>query len=145
MADVGGLKWSAVIIGSAVDIGGTMVTSFVIGIVAAAMLLKPGELPTQLQARLLTNAGFLTAEFVVGLSFSCLGGFVAARLAKRRERAHAAMTGAVCLGLGLVSAIALPESHLPLWFRIAGYLLVLPVALLGGALARTVNLRTPAA
>ncbi len=143
MTDPKGFKWTAIIIGSATYIVGTIVATFVVGVAAGIALTIAGEPPVDLE--LLTNTSFLIAELAVILGVSCLGGFVAARLAKRAELAHAAAMALICLGLGLLVARAMPNRLLPAWYLIARDLLVVPAALFGGVLARRSNLRAPAA
>lgn len=135
------VKWSAVLIGSAVDISGSAIAAAFIGVVAATVLRAPGQSVDQLQSRLIASTGFLVTELVIGLAFSAAGAWVAARIARRRELLHAALTAVVCAALGILFMGLVHSNPVPLWYRIAGYVLVLPVAVLGGVLARAQNLR----
>jgi len=129
----------AVLIGSAVDIGGTFLASIFIGIIAAATLMTQGMTPVQLQTRLQGNTAFVIGELILGLGFSGLGGYVAARVAKFSELMHAGSTALICLAFGLLTLPLASQSAMPNWFRIVGEVLVIPMALAGGLIAKRRN------
>lgn len=95
------LSLRAILIGAAIDIGGTLSASFMIGVVAAIVLLIRGVPPDRMAEILRSDSRVLVAGFAYGLVFSFLGVFVAARLARQRELTHAVATAAICVLLGL--------------------------------------------
>jgi uncharacterized BrkB/YihY/UPF0761 family membrane protein len=133
-------RWSAsaVLIGSLVDIGGSLVVGVIVAAVEGARLIAQGFRQEELTARLYADKGFLVSGMVVGLIFSAVGGFVPARLAKKRELAHGGATAAVCILLSL--AMTGSSSGLPGWYFVS-YAFVLPAALLGAAVGRARNHR----
>jgi hypothetical protein len=65
------------------------------------------------------------------------GGFVAARLAPRARVAHALLVGAIQTGLTLAAFVTLNGGTTPTWLWLAGMLLTVPAAWVGGRLAVT--------
>lgn len=139
LADV---RWTAVLIGSMADIGGSTIASLILGIAVALTMLAPGETAEQLQTRLFTDPAFLTIELALGLACSGLGAFVAARLARRREQLHGLLAAGLGLVFGMLFTQLVHENPVPAWYRVAGYLLVFPVAWLGAVAARALNRRS---
>jgi hypothetical protein len=94
----------AILAGLGVDLGGSILSSFVLGIAYAIMLAVGGVGPQQIQTRLTASgpgSGFFIVETIVGYAFSLLGGYVCARLARRSDLRvtwiMAAVSGAVAL------------------------------------------------
>jgi MFS family permease len=61
------------------------------------------------------------------------GGFIAARLAPSRPKAHAAMVGGFQMIFGVIALLLFPH---PVWFAVATALAFVPGALVGAALSR---------
>jgi MFS family permease len=98
----------AVLLGLAVDIGGSLVASVLLGIVYAVMLASSGvsgdELRTELEGVMQTGWGFTIAS-AVGCAFSVLGGWVCARVSRRRDYRLGWVLAACSVGIGtLISA-----------------------------------------
>lgn len=74
---------------------------------------------------------FLLGSVILGTLSTLVGGYVAARVAKREPYLNAGAIGV----LGIVLGMLMPGNY-PLWFDLSGLLLVLPAALLGGHLAK---------
>ena len=75
--------------------------------------------------------GFTIFSIVYGMAFAALGGYVAARLAPSRPRAHAAAV-AIVLAIGAIaSLVASPGSHAQ-WSQWAAVVLMAPSAYFGG-------------
>ena len=124
----------AVVIGSLVElIGGTVAGA--VALLAFSSVLRARGVPAD-QVKLYYEAiAFKVCGFAFSLSFSVLGGFVAARIAKRRELVHAGATGLVRIAESLlVLAISGDATRLPIWHWVLIYVTVLPAALLGGYL-----------
>lgn len=80
---------------------------------------------------LFQDTRYLTFVLVLGTASTVLGGYLAARLARNVPYFNALAFGV----LGLVVS-ALTSSELPLWFKIVGFGLTLPAALLGGHIVK---------
>ncbi|WP_332776379.1 hypothetical protein [Polaromonas sp.] len=74
---------------------------------------------------------YLTGSVIIGLLITVLGGYLAARIAKREAYLNSGMLGVVGVVIGLFLA-----EGLPLWFNAVAFLLTIPAALLGGHLAK---------
>jgi hypothetical protein len=75
--------------------------------------------------------GFRIWSTVYGVFFALTGGYVAARIAGRKEVAHAIAVACILALLATVSLIAQP-SHGSLWSQIAALGFMAPAAILGG-------------
>ena len=113
----------AVVLGSLVDIVGSMATFAILRAVFGAGW-RDGRAP-------------LAMEAAVGLAFSFLGGLTAARLARRRELAHSVATALPCFLLGLLVPVDWASS--PAWHLALSHLGPFPFALLGGYCGRGWN------
>jgi branched-subunit amino acid ABC-type transport system permease component len=132
------LNVKAVVIGTAVDILGTLIASLVIGVVwgLAYAASKGGGTPPNPEemAKLFqTSFSFLLASLVLGLVFVMVGGFVAAHLARRAELPNALAMGFLSLILAGVMVVISPDAG-PAWYAATGIILTVPAALLGGYL-----------
>lgn len=88
----------------------------------------------QLRAAMLVlfqDTRYLTLVLVFGTASTVLGGYLAARLAPSVPYYNALAFGV----LGLVVSM-LTSGDLPLWFKIVGFAVTLPAALLGGHIAK---------
>lgn len=110
--------------------------SFAIEAAVDPLLLRlfPQALPGP--AVLSTNPWVRTFTFAYGLTCVAIGGYVAARIARRLPIRHAAATGIVQAGLTIVAMLSPEANHAsPLqWITIC--VLSVPAALAGGALYR---------
>lgn len=80
---------------------------------------------------LFQDARYLTFALIFGTASTVLGGYLAARLARAVPYFNALAFGV----LGLVVSM-LTSGDLPMWFKIIGFGLTLPAALLGGHVAK---------
>jgi hypothetical protein len=134
MRKVRHISLKAILIGALLDIGGSLV-------VGSVMVFALGEDPADpANWSWASHVSFL----IIGTAFTCLGGFVAARIAKSKELLHSAIVGAPAMALGLVSLPLVPISGFLVWYSVAGVLLTIPVAMLGGYLARVTRATTAA-
>jgi hypothetical protein len=88
-----GSAFKAVGLGMAVDIGGTLVATTLLGVIWGAVLVATGTSMEELQAIASIPRGspLWIASQLLGVLFSVLGGYVCARIAKRREYALGAI------------------------------------------------------
>jgi hypothetical protein len=123
----------AIVLGFIVDVGGTMVFSLVAATVASVLLVSGGTAPEGLAAALEESGTFKLVSLGGGLACTVLGGYVAARFANRGEYATAFAVGVVSLLFGEAMMLFTAETAV-WWMRLAGDLLVIPAAVLGGHL-----------
>ncbi len=79
--------------------------------------------------RLYASTTFLAVAIALGLVFSAVGGYVAARIATGSELNNAFATGIASAVLSLILSIG---SQPALWAVVVGALLTVPAALAGG-------------
>lgn len=80
---------------------------------------------------LLQDRRYLSCALILGTSSTVLGGFLAARLARTVPYFNALAFGV----LGLIFSV-FATGDVPTWFKIIGFGLTVPAALLGGHLAK---------
>lgn len=93
-------------------------------------LRDPGQLAGYVAAAPAAAMACIVAGWALG---SVLGGWVAARIARRYRSAAALLVGAVVLAGVIANAVMIPH---PAWMTVFGVLLPLPAAWLGARLAR---------
>jgi len=135
-----GSTLKAVAFGVLTDLLGTTLGGVVLVVVFSSVLIGQGHAPDRLGALLVDSSAYLAVSLAVGLSFTVLGGYVAARVANRREYWHALIVGVIVLVIGEVMISADPTS-MPLSIRVIGDLLVVPGALFGAHLRRAAKER----
>lgn len=74
--------------------------------------------------------------FLIGAMMTGLGAYVAARMAGQAHIAHGLAIGAAALLLAILSELFPSPQAPPLWMRLLGVSIVLPVGALGGHFAR---------
>lgn len=127
------VSFKGVALGVMTDIGGTLLASVLLLSYFAGDALSPEMAPEQAERvmrRLLEDGGYLLANLVIGLVFTGLGGYVAARVARRELYLNAGLVGVVSLLLGVFFG-----GQGPFWFEVAGIVLIVPAALYGAYLA----------
>ena len=77
------------------------------------------------------SSGFLLSALSYGTITTILGGYLAARLAKRLPYFNAGAFGLASIAIGIILA-----GSSPLWFDIVGFFVTLPAALFGGHLSK---------
>ncbi len=132
---VGRFNVVAVLLGIGADWIGTVIASIVCSSALAVWLSVQGVAEDEIRRLLSAPASwpprFQLLMVIVGLCWTGVGGFVAAKVAKQREIVHAAAVGVASCVTGLL----LEHGTLPLWWWVMGYGFVLPVSALGGYVA----------
>ncbi len=124
----------AILLGLAVDIGGTVVAGTII-LVAWGMVLGAGGASGDDINRFFGESDtFHWVSLGTGLAFTGLGAYVAARIANRTEYRIALMLGLCSLAIGELMLRFLSGGEYAEWTRLLGNLLILPVAFVGGHL-----------
>jgi hypothetical protein len=121
------IRFKAIVVGALVDNIGTM---FVMMLLMTA-LASQGLSQDEVVARMKSPSGLLL-NLIIGLGCTCLGGYVAGRIARRSEVLH----GSLVAGAGMVLALFLRESGPPGWYDILGFAGMLPAGMLGGHMAK---------
>ena len=78
-----------------------------------------------------TPAPFMAGSIVYGAVFALVGGYVAARLAKRRPLAHGLAVAAV-LALGAAISLLSTRGKGAIWSQVAALVIMAPCAAIGG-------------
>jgi hypothetical protein len=138
-----GATWKAVLFGVTTDLFGTTVAGMILLVLFSGMLVAQGQAPEEISPILMQSNEYLFVSLAVGLSFTVLGGYVAARTANHQEYKHALIVGVIVLILGEIMVSSDPTGT-PLSIRVIGDLLVIPAAMLGAHFRRTAKLRAQA-
>jgi len=129
-----GSSVKAILVGLAVDIGGTIVAGTVLAIAWGIMLGSSGASGEEINRFFRESSTFMWVNLLVGLGFTGLGAYVAARIANRAEYRFALMLGLCSLAIGELMLRMMTSGDYPEWARLVSNLLILPVAFLGGHL-----------
>jgi hypothetical protein len=124
----------AILVGLAVDIGGSIVGGTVLAIAWGILLGAGGASGDEIDRFFRSSDTFQWVSLCTGLGFTGLGAYVAARIANRAEYRFALMLGLCSLAFSELMVRMLAGGDYPEWTRLIGTLLVLPVAFLGGHL-----------
>lgn len=95
----------AVLLGLAVDLGGSIVTALLVGIAYGVSLVNEdmsNEEFTAAISQITPDSGIFIATFAVGMAFSALGGYVCARIAKRSEYRYGAILATLSAAFGIL-------------------------------------------
>ncbi len=133
------INLKAILIGFFVDIGGTTLASFVYALIMGIILAVQGVPPTEIEAKMAQGPAVYLSSLVIGFVFTFLGGYVAGRIAKTAEVLHGGMVGVIGVLLGLALYTPLNFSAYPVGFTMVGFALAIPLALLGGYVAKSKN------
>jgi MFS family permease len=128
---------AAITVGGIVDIVATFAAAIPL-MVYAAVQSGMSSLPQEEQADAIVQAmeassGLQTAGWALGVLASVLGGYVAARIARRDEVVHGALSAFLCIALG-VYALASDTGNTHVWQHVAGFVLSPALGALGGYL-----------
>ena len=141
-------SWMGVLLGGIVDIVATNVVAFPLAIVAAVGANLSGvpasERGKALVAVMQASPGIRISGLVLGALCSVLGGYVAARLAKRGELLNGALSAYLCVGLGIYSMLP-GHSTLPAWQHLASFVASPLLGAYGGYLWARAAKRMPIA
>lgn len=132
-----GVKPLAILVGVATDIGGTIVVSSLMGVIATIILMNQGaniaQLPDEL-AELTISLPFAIASLLLGLFWTAVGGFMAGWFAPHARLLHGALVGVVSTVLAFAIVSFSAEFK---WHELASIIGTFPVAVVGSALAPT--------
>lgn len=92
------------------------------------VLLFASDMSEESLNAMLQSQGLLLWSLFIGTFSTIAGGFIAAKIGKLAPYKNAVVIGV----LGIISGALLVDGGSPLWFDIAGFVSVVPAALLGG-------------
>jgi hypothetical protein len=131
------LSLKGVLLGGIADIVATNVAAFPLMIVAAAQAnvagLPKAEQSKALLAAIQASFGLQVTGWILGGLCSVLGGYVAARLARRGEVVNGALSAYLCVGLGIVSWVT-GSASLPAWQHVVAFVVSPALGAVGGYL-----------
>ena len=131
------LKWKAILIGFAVDIGSSMALGLVFGIVWAVIMISGGTSPDDLEKELKGDNTLLTMSALLGLCCTLIGGYIAGRIAKQHHILNATFTGILSIFFSLLNVFF--DRSLPIPLLVISILMVIPTAMLGGFFAKSLH------
>lgn len=102
-----GTPFRAVALGVLTDIGGTIISGIVIGMIYTVMISASASSPDEVTAQLQDfgkDGGSYLLLTLVGCGFSILGGYVCARISQRTDYRLGFVTGAISIAFGLLMA-----------------------------------------
>lgn len=120
----------AVVFGVLTDIGGSAVFGGLVGL-ALGIALVTSDMSIDGVQGLQSSPWVLVPTFIIGITFTLLGGFVAGRVAKMRQVFHGGVTGVVSALIGLSLSFGGPVA-----FTVLSFVCAPPAAMLGGHLSR---------
>jgi hypothetical protein len=127
------LNVRAVLVGSLVDVGGSILVGGLVFTLIGAI--SGASTPEQFTALLDGSVPLQIASLALGLLFTGVGGYVAARMVRGTERVQAFGVGVVSTLIGFTVVFASPESS-PFWLQAASLLFTIPAAFAGGEVRR---------
>jgi hypothetical protein len=122
----------AIVAGFLIDVVGSVIGGTVLAVAWGVLLGARGASGEDVERFFRESDTFIWASLAVGLAFTALGAYVAARIANRVEYRFALTVGLCSLAFSELMLHALGSGDYPEWARLVGNLLVLPVAFLGG-------------
>lgn len=132
------LSAKGILLGGLADIVATNIAMFPVMVLAAARTnvvgLSKAEQTKALVSAMQTSPGLLFTGWVLGALCSVLGGYVAARLAKRGELVNGALSAYLCVGLGIYGMFSASSTAVPLWQHLAAFVASPALGALGGYL-----------
>jgi hypothetical protein len=114
-----------------------ILVSVILFLVYASNALAPGPSQaalTEAKLSLAQDSSYLMVGLLLGTLTTVLGGYLAARIAKTLPLYNGLAVGVLGLFAGIFLGGGMEES--PWWYLTAGYLSVIPAALLGAGLAQ---------
>jgi hypothetical protein len=137
------LSIKAIAVGALIDIGGSMVVGGAYTLVYALLLASQNVPPEELQRRVLADPAYYVITLLMGLAFMAVGAYVAGRIARVREMAHALWVGLVAVIVSVPLVAAADTSAYPSWYLPVSFALTIPAALVGGQIARRRTIASP--
>lgn len=123
-----------VVLGSIVTLGLDTFATIILAIVFEKQVVKTGMTNQQVaeaMAGVSRGMDFLIASLVIGTLTTVVGGYIAARVAKKNFYLNSSIIGFIGIVLGIVFS-----GSSPVWLNVAAFITVIPAALAGGLIAK---------
>jgi hypothetical protein len=142
------LSAKGILFGGLTDIVATNIAFAPLAVSVFARLGSDSLTPAQQQAVLrdafTSDSRFYLTGLLLGCAASVLGGWVAARLARRDEQLNGALSAFACVGFGIYGMVAQPQG-VPLWQHLSFLVLSPALGALGGTIRMRQRMRAPVA
>jgi hypothetical protein len=102
----------------------------IFGLSAALLFQLTGQRPHEA-----ADPAFILSSVAFGVVFAFLGGYIAARIAPRHPRRHAAAVG-LLIAVGAVASLVMSGSGSASWSQVAALMFMAPGAVAAGAVVR---------
>ena len=135
MGDNRRVNIKALVLGVLTDFGGSLLVGAVSGAIVGIILSFKGTPQNEMDAYL-NGPIVLIAVVVIGWGFTILGGFIAGRVAKRREILHGGIVGFIGILLCLLFWASTPLS-----LNVISLICIVPCGMFGGHIAKSSNER----
>ena len=142
------ISWKGVILGALIDVIATNLLSLPIVVYVVLGMdiahVPQDQLSALVLAKLHANGTLYAASLGIGSLCSILGGYVAARIAKRSPVLNGALSSFLCVCLGLYALVTGSGSQAgPLWFGLAMLPASVALAALGGYVVQRTRRAAP--
>jgi hypothetical protein len=142
------ISFKGVVVGAIVDIVSTNILSMPLMIYIAYVLAKSGLNQVEVHASLVetmrSNTLYFGIAMCLGSLCSILGGFVAAKIAKKYELLNGGLASFLCVGSGVYSLV-IGGSSQSIWFHLLSIFMSVALTTFGGYLGKASNLKKQAA
>ncbi len=116
----------AVIFGAGIDIALTFISGIILAVVIIAAMSIKGVPLDQFESEI-EQPVFMILGMFIGMVCTFMGALAAGFIAKRAQVVHGLLVGLIAILIGLLTAFTSP-----FWYNVVAFILVLPVAALGG-------------
>jgi hypothetical protein len=116
--------------------GGSMLVGIAYVLVYSIVLASQNVPVEELQQRALADPVYYVGALAIGLVFMAIGGYVAARVARAREVAHAVWVGIIAVAIGVPLVAAADTSSYASWYLPVAFVLMIPAGVVGGVVAQ---------
>jgi hypothetical protein len=135
-----GLRWTPILLGGALDNFLSMLVMLPLTFVFAGTDALSGDEEKSAQAidQVIASPEFLLASLVTGTAITVFAGYWAASRAGQKQLQHGGWTAVSSAAIALLLLVALSapdDPPIPLWYQVAGWLVILPAGLAGGWIA----------
>lgn len=130
------IKIKAVTLGFIIDITGSVFIGIIMGIVLVKLYPENSSSVDDFIQFYYSNIILMTITLVIGLCFTFLGSYIAAKLSNGEEIINAIAVGI----LGIVAGLFFIGS-LPMWYNLLSFITIPPISFLGGYFAKKINIK----
>ncbi|WP_133684310.1 hypothetical protein [Paludibacterium purpuratum] len=126
------------LLGAAVNLGSSYFLFTIISVCYAAFLASHNVSLKDIYWTFYSNQ-YISFALVVGVMLDIFGGYTAAKFNNDRHVLAGMLSALPCLFIGLLNILNPLPNHIPVWFVIMSWLVVIPAGMLGGFLAKRLH------